>query len=128
VNILLDTHAMLWFLEGDHQRLSEKSKNAIEAKVNSKFVSIASLWEISIKINIGKLKLQNDLDGLQRLINSNGFKILSIQLTHLKTNLKLELRHRDPFDRLIISQAATEDFHVVTKDPNFSLYPIKTIW
>ena len=119
---------MLWFIEGDHQRLSEKSKNIIETKVNNKFVSIVSLWEITVKINIGKLKLQNDLDALQSLISLNGFKMINIQLAHLKTNLELKLHHRDPFDRLIISQAVTENFHVVTKDDNFSLYPIKTIW
>jgi PIN domain nuclease of toxin-antitoxin system len=119
---------MLWFLEGDYRSLSEKSRHTIETSTNSIFVSIVSLWEVTVKINIGKLKLRNSLDGLQTLMASNGFRTLDIQLDHLKANLKLELHHRDPFDRLIISQAVTEGFRVVTKDRNFSLYPIKTIW
>jgi PIN domain nuclease of toxin-antitoxin system len=119
---------MIWFLEGDFQKVSEKSRYAVEAEVNNKFVSITSLWEVAVKMNIGKLKLQNDLDTLQELIVTNGFRMLNIELKHLKENTKLGLYHRDPFDRLIISQAAAEEFQVVTKDPNFSLYPIKTIW
>ena len=128
MNILLDTHAMLWYLEGDFQKLSDKSKYEIEATSNSKLVSIASLWEVTIKINIGKLKLKNDIGGLHELVITNGFRILDINLQHLKANINLELFHRDPFDRLLIAQAIAGDFHIVTKDPNFSLYPIKTIW
>jgi PIN domain nuclease of toxin-antitoxin system len=128
VNIVLDTHALLWFLEGDFDRLSEKARTHTEETRDIKFVSIASLWEIAIKMNLGKLKLRNDLDGLQGLLHSNGFVPLEIKLAHLKVNLNLELHHRDPFDRLIISQAIAENLQVVTKDPNFSLYPIQTIW
>jgi PIN domain nuclease of toxin-antitoxin system len=128
VNIVLDTHALLWFLEGDFDRLSEKARTHTEETSDIKFVSIASLWEIAIKMNLGKLKLRNDLDGLQGLLHSNGFVPLEIKLAHLKVNLNLELHHRDPFDRLIISQAIAENLQVVTKDPNFSLYPIQTIW
>ena len=119
---------MLWYLEGDFQKLSDKSKYEIEATSNSKLVSIASLWEVTIKINIGKLKLKNDIGGLHELVITNGFRILDINLQHLKANINLELFHRDPFDRLLIAQAIAGDFHIVTKDPNFSLYPIKTIW
>jgi PIN domain nuclease of toxin-antitoxin system len=128
VNIILDTHALLWFLEGDYDRLSEKARMYTEASSNIKFVSIASLWEIAIKMNLGKLKLKNDLDGLQGLLHSNGFVPLEITFAHLKVNLNLELHHRDPFDRIIISQAIAENLQVTTKDPNFSLYPIQTIW
>jgi PIN domain nuclease of toxin-antitoxin system len=128
VNTILDTHAMLWFIEGDHEKLSGKAIAHIEGNSHVKFVSIASLWEISVKMNIGKLRLRNDLDGLQALLVSNGFMPLEIKLEHLKTNLKLDLHHRDPFDRLMISQAIAEDLQIITKDPNFSLYPIKTIW
>lgn len=126
VNLLLDTHAMLWFLEGDFKKLSEKSCQIVEEV--EKFVSMVSLWEIAVKKDIRKLKLKSDFNGLVELIESNAFKILNIQFSHLQRSIALELHHRNPFDRLLIAQAIEENLQVVTKDPSFSSYPIKTIW
>jgi PIN domain nuclease of toxin-antitoxin system len=128
MNILLDTHTLIWFLEGERKKLSEKSLSSIENEQNQIFVSIASVWEISIKINIGKLELKNDFNQLMELLDHNNFILLTIQFKHLQKIINLDLIHRDPFDRLLIAQAISQDLQVVTKDPNFSRYNIKTIW
>jgi PIN domain nuclease of toxin-antitoxin system len=128
MNILLDTHTLIWFLEGERNKLSKKSLNSIEDEQNQIFVSIASVWEISIKINIGKLELKNDFNQLIGLLEYNNFNLLTIQFKHLQKIINLEVYHRDPFDRLLIAQAISQDFQIVTKDPAFSNYPIKTIW
>ncbi len=128
MKIRLDTHTLIWFLEGHRNRLSEKARNSIEDEQNLKYVSNASIWEISLKVNIGKLELINDFNQLINLIDYNGFHNLPIHFRHLQKIISLELRHRDPFDRLLIAQALSENFQIVTKDPAFSLYPIQTIW
>lgn len=128
MKILIDTHVLLWFLEGDRNKISSSALAAILDSENEKFVSMASLWEVAIKVNIGKLPLQSTLPKFFELIPYNGFSIVQIDQSHLLEYLKLPLHHRDPFDRILIAQSSCEGFQVVTKDPNFSLYPIKTIW
>lgn len=114
MRLLLDTHVLIWLVEGS-ENLSIASKQAIEADDNSLYLSIASLWEITIKMSLGKL----DLDiALNRLINDyvvpSGMEILPIHLNHLLVLRDLPLHHRDPFDRLLISQAQAEDLTVVS--------------
>lgn len=121
MNIILDTHALIWFFEGD-ANLSEKALEAIENVENKKFVSIASLWEIAIKTSLGKLTLQKPLDlFLSELIKSD-VEVLQISFAHILLVSQLDFFHKDPFDRIIIAQAITEQFWVATKDPNFPLY------
>ncbi|MBX2899201.1 MAG: type II toxin-antitoxin system VapC family toxin [Cyclobacteriaceae bacterium] len=125
---LLDTHSLLWFLEGNSEHLSINARGLIEKQEVRKFVSIVSLWEVVIKSNLGKLKLNRSLPEFKALIDFNGFSFLPILFEHTVPLLNLELHHRDPFDRMLISQAIAEEMVVITKDKNFSFYNIKTIW
>ncbi|MCF0038472.1 type II toxin-antitoxin system VapC family toxin [Dyadobacter fanqingshengii] len=128
MNIILDTHTLIWFFEGD-ANLSAKALQAIENTENKKYVSIASLWEMAIKISLGKLYLQKPLDiFLSDLIKSD-IEVLQISIAHVLQVSQLEFFHKDPFDRIIVAQAITEQFWIVTKDPNFPLYhPFNVLW
>jgi PIN domain nuclease of toxin-antitoxin system len=127
MNILLDTHALIWYLEGSGE-ISENARKAIENVNNTCFVSIASIWEIAIKLSIDKLKMNISFDRLSSLIWENGFEILQIRIEHTKELISLPFTHKAPFDRLLISQAKTETMSVVTKDIHFRNYNIPLIW
>jgi len=124
---LLDTHTFLWFISGDKQ-LPESVVKKIEDISEPCYISIASFWEIAIKIQIGKLKLEISLEELYRFAEINQIKIISINEKHLVTLLKLGLIHNDPFDRLIIAQAISEKLIVVAKDKEFKKYKVKQQW
>jgi len=124
---LLDTHAHIWFIEGD-RLLSAKALSAINDEAYFNFVSIASIWEIAIKLNVEKLKLQTSFLGIQKKMYENGFKLLPLNFEHTLILKDLPLHHRDPFDRMIIAQSIAEDLTIISKDKNFSLYPIKLLW
>lgn len=124
---LLDTHALIWFIEGD-RLLSDKAISAINDEADFNFVSIASIWEIAIKLNVQKLKLETSFLGIQKKMDENGFKLLPVNFEHTLILKDLPLHHRDPFDRMIIAQSITEDLTIISKDKNFSLYPIKLLW
>ena len=127
-NFILDTHTFLWYLSGD-ELLSKKAKLLIEDTNNLKFISIASIWEISIKLNLKKLKLDVSLENLKNEITLNGFEILPLDFEHIITLSSLENHHKDPFDRIIIAQAIYEGFGIISKDNNFAYYKeIKVIW
>lgn len=128
MNLLIDTQAIIWFAENNSQ-LSSKARSAMEDIDNNCFVSMASFWEISIKMNLGKLNINNlTLSEFMDEVTENGFPTLDIQREHILENVKLPLIHRDPFDRLIIAQAFSENMPVVSSDPAFELYPIQRIW
>ena len=101
MRVLLDSHAFIWFINGDNQ-LPEKIRNTIENSENECFLSIASIWEISIKISLGKLKLQSNFNKVKDFLSANAIAILPLTFEHTQTLLKLEYHHRDPFDRIII--------------------------
>ena len=124
---LLDTHTFLWFISGDKQ-LPDSVVKKIEDISEPCYISIASFWEIAIKIQIGKLKLEISLEELYRFAEINQIKIISINEKHLVTLLKLGLIHNDPFDRLIIAQAISEKLIVVAKDKEFKKYKVKQQW
>ena len=125
---LLDTSAFLWFIGGS-KKLSNKARKFIESFENELVMSVASLWEIAIKISIGKLELYECFDRLiPEKIEENGIDILQINLNHLSEMMKLPFHHRDPFDRLIIAQGISEKIPVITCDYAFKAYPIEIIW
>lgn len=128
MNLLLDTHTLIWFSGGDTKNLSKEAKFQIENKDNSKFVSIVSFWEIAIKTGIGRLKLNKDLAELKEYIGKYNFNLLSISIEHTLEVQRLKFIHRDPFDRILIAQALHENFEIITRDKNIKLYDIKTIW
>ncbi len=127
-NFLLDTHTLLWFLGGD-KSLSNKSFNIIKSTSNRCFVSIASLWEIAIKINLGKLKLETDFNSFGEVLYNNDIDILQITFEHLSELMSPENIHNDPFDRILISQAKHEKIPIITKDAHIHNYSnVEAIW
>jgi len=128
MNILLDTHTFLWFID-DNPRLSESARVVIESEDSQPFISAASLWEIAIKISLGKLQLKQAYDAfIPQQLALNGIGVLSLSLEHLSTVAVLPFHHRDPFDRLLVAQAKIENMPLVSADPAFDLYEIKRIW
>ncbi len=128
MRLLLDTHALLWFIGNDPQ-LSEPARKNIENPSHDKFVSAASLWEIAIKLGLGRLKLPRPFgEVFPEQLGTNGFDLLPIACAHLNQNITLPFHHRDPFDRLLIAQALVDDMTIVTRDAEFSKYSAKILW
>jgi PIN domain nuclease of toxin-antitoxin system len=127
MNILLDTHALIWFINGDNQ-LSNKGIDLIKNIHNNCFVSIASIWEIAIKVSLNKLELHRGFDHIAKLMSKFNIELLPLNFEHIRELIKLEFHHRDPFDRIIISQAISEKLPILTRDHSFKLYPIEIIW
>jgi len=128
MNYLLDTHAVLWFLNGDEMLLSDTAKDIIQDQQHAKFVSMASVWEVGIKINIGKLVFPQNTSGFIEQIKKNGFELLPISENHIITLEQLPLIHRDPFDRLLVAIAISEQMGFISCDANIKLYPVIMIW
>jgi PIN domain nuclease of toxin-antitoxin system len=124
---LLDTHTLLWFLEGDSS-LSELAIALIEDEKNLKYVSIASIWEIGIKCSLGKIHITKELRGFLAELILTEIQVLPISFNHILRLNALEFHHRDPFDRLIIAQGLEEGLTIITKDVVFSEYSVKTTW
>jgi PIN domain nuclease of toxin-antitoxin system len=127
MNLLVDTHTLIWFGENG-QQLSPKARHAIESPENTKFFSVVSFWEIAIKVNLGKLLLLKPLEQIIREIEESEALILGISPTHILLLEQMPLHHRDPFDRMLIAQAAAEGLTIVTRDPHFSTYGIPIFW
>lgn len=127
MNLLVDTHAMLWFVAGD-KRLSSKARKAIEDRGCTSYVSIASWWEIAIKCSLNKLRLDVPYEDFMAERVEEGFRVLSIDSRHLPALATLPLHHRDPFDRLIICQAMAESMAICTSDSYFAAYDIQRVW
>lgn len=121
---LLDTQILLWIF-GESDKIPANATQIVKDKKNSLYVSKASFWEIAVKVNIGKLTLPFELDILIQETLSNDIEIL--EMSHILNIVSLPLHHRDPFDRLIISQAIVEDILVISSDDKFLLYDIKMI-
>ena len=127
MDLILDTHALIWFINGD-QQLPGKSIQLIQNLENKCFISIASIWEIAIKLSLGKLELYGGFDEISKIITRYEFELLPVTFNHIQTLLTLDYHHRDPFDRIIISQGISEKLVIVTKDVNFVRYNAETIW
>lgn len=127
MKLLLDTHAFLWFID-DSDELSSRGKSLLEAE-NELFLSVASLWEIAIKLRLGKLSVSMPTEALMtEQLSANDIALLPIAVPHLLQVATLDLHHRDPFDRLIIAQAMAERMPIVSADPAFDSYPIERLW
>jgi PIN domain nuclease of toxin-antitoxin system len=124
---LLDTHAFLWLIQGDTQ-LSERARIAIADDANQLYFSVASIWEIAIKLNIGKLKIGHTIGDIYTLLAQLKIEILSIEQSDLDEYLTLMLHHRDPFDRIIIAQSLARNLVVVSADESFKAYPVQRLW
>jgi PIN domain nuclease of toxin-antitoxin system len=124
---LLDTHTPIWLFNGD-DALSKTAKQLILDVSNSKYLSIASAWELAIKAGLGKIDFAGKSAGFLRLAEANGFIILPIKTSHLTTYESLPFIHRDPFDRLFIASAIAEQMTLITADENIARYDVPHIW
>jgi PIN domain nuclease of toxin-antitoxin system len=127
VNYLLDTHTLIWFMEGS-SALPVNARKEIENSQNIKYISIASIWEISIKISLNKLTFEKPFEDLLLELSLSELKILPITLAHTLRLSRLKFFHRDPFDRIIISQSLEEQLCIIGKDPDFPLYNVEMLW
>jgi len=128
MRLLLDTHALLWFLEGNTS-LSSRARDAIEDQANETHISHVTAWELAVKVGLGKLKLGVPYDEIfPDLILANGFTVLPTEFRHFGTLLSLPFHHRDPFDRLLIAQALAEEMTIVSCDTHFPAYRARVLW
>lgn len=126
VRVLLDTHVLVWYLEGN-ANLSRPQRELIVKAETEVFVSTASLWEIAIKTSIGKLKITRSLTDILQQLSFQSIDILHIAPGHVLQVATLPFHHRDPFDRMIIAQSKVEFLPIITLDKEFAAYGVKTI-
>jgi PIN domain nuclease of toxin-antitoxin system len=128
VNILLDTHALLWFLN-DAPQLAPTATSLIVDPGNRKFVSMATCWEIAIKVGLKKLDLgEPAMTFLPRELAANNFAVLGIELAHATFVETLPPHHKDPFDRILISQSLLKTMPIVSADTLFDPYGVTRLW
>jgi PIN domain nuclease of toxin-antitoxin system len=128
MRLLLDTHVLLWWIDGD-PRISKRSHALISDAENAVSVGVASVWEIAIKAGLGQLKVPPDLQGyLRRQLARNEFALLPVLFEHAVGVRELPWHHRDPFDRLLIAQARAEQLSLVSRDPRMKAYEIDLLW
>jgi PIN domain nuclease of toxin-antitoxin system len=124
---LIDTQVLIWALENS-PRLSAMAKELLMNGDNFIFISVASLWEMAIKINLGKLELSQPLSEIIRRLPELEIDVLTIHPNHVLEVEKLLLYHRDPFDRIIIAQAIRENMEIIRSDEQFPQYPVNVNW
>jgi PIN domain nuclease of toxin-antitoxin system len=128
MKLLLDTHAFLWLVDGD-PNLSKAAELALRDPANELFLSVASIWELAIKVGSGKLRLSDPLDAfVPRWTVAYQLTSLTILSKHAVAVVALPDHHRDPFDRMLIAQALEEGLTIVTSDRKFSSYSAPILW
>jgi PIN domain nuclease of toxin-antitoxin system len=121
VNVLLDTHVLIWWDEG--RRIAAEARQAIE-EADAVYVSSASAWEVAIKTALGRLRPTRTVE---EAASDSGFLELPVTFRHAERVTGLPPHHRDPFDRMLVAQAAVEELTLVTRDPVFDLYGVALI-
>ena len=126
MKVLIDTHVLLWGLQ-DEPKLSDRVRTLLpKAEV---WISVASLWEIIAKVQVGKLKLPTPVrDYLTLKLRENGVSVLPLTFDHVRRIEELPLHHRDPFDRILIAQSLEENLPLITADALFKNYAVRLIW
>lgn len=127
MSYLIDTEAFIWYVEGTGL-LPLRVRDIIDDSQNEVLISKASLWEMAIKISLGKLRLSIEFYELEDFIERHSFSVLDYVFRHLNSLISLPFHHRDPFDRLIIAQAKTDNIPVITSDSVFQQYGILVVW
>lgn len=127
MTLLLDTHALLWWATLD-PRLSRKAKRAIADEAGTVFVSAASAWEIATKARLGKLTWPADAGSVHAYTVGQGFRGLPVSLEHAERAGRLAIANRDPFDRMLIAQAQTEDLMLVSNEAGFDAAGVRRYW
>ena len=125
MRLLLDTHTLLWFL-ATPEKLPVAAHRAIQAAANEVYASLASAWEISIKVAIRRLEF--DVQSLERALAGTGIQTLGISLQHTVRLSTLPPHHRDPFDRMLVAQAMCESMTLVSRDRELSKYGVGLLW
>jgi PIN domain nuclease of toxin-antitoxin system len=123
--LLVDTNVIVWLLLGDRLRVSETARLAVEDERNRVVVSAATVWEIAVKRSVGKLTIE---DGWSRALTRLGFDALPVTSIHAEAVEQLPWHHRDPFDRLLVAQARTEDLELVSADARLAAYGVGLVW
>ena len=128
MKLLLDTHMLLWAATDDSQ-LSRQARSVLLDRQNTLYLSVASAWEIVIKYQSGKLRLPDTPEPfLRRTLQELVIESLPVTLEHALRVQILPNHHRDPFDRILIAQAHSENLTILTNDPVFANYPVRTLW
>jgi len=128
MDLILDTHTFLWYTGGKPE-LSKTARQLIEDPKNDKWVSIASAWEIAIKVGNNNIELHVSFENMfPGQLEINGFTPLSIRWPHLRQIAALPMHHRDPFDRLIIAQSILENMAIISADKAFDAYGVTRLW
>jgi len=128
MKLLLDTHAFIWW-DSEPAKLSPKAIALCQDRRNTLVLSVVSLWEIQIKLQLGKLKLALPLKEIvESQQQTNSVEVLPITLAHVLALENLPAHHKDPFDRLLVAQATVEGAVLVSGDPNIAKYPVQVVW
>lgn len=128
MRLLLDTHAFLWWVN-DSAQLTRRARAAISAQDHECFLSVASCWEMAIKVGTGKLELPAGVEPfVEQQLAANRIRQLPLELRHVARAGALPFHHRDPFDRLLAAQALAEELSIVSADPVFRKYGVKRVW
>jgi PIN domain nuclease of toxin-antitoxin system len=128
VRLLLDTHAFLWFVTND-SNLSEAALEFVAEPTNEVLVSPASCWEIAIKVSLGKYLLTAPFEKFFREgIEENDMAVLPIDIRHAAVLSSLPMHHKDPFDRMMVSQAIAEQIPIVSRDASLDAYGVRRLW
>jgi PIN domain nuclease of toxin-antitoxin system len=126
--LLFDTHTFLW-LDSCPEKLSQIALKACEDSDNELYLSVVSVWEIMIKTKINRLQLQMPITELiEWHQKENNLKVLKVELHHVYALESLPLHHKDPFDRLLMAQAISEQMSLISTDEKFNQYPVEIIW
>ncbi len=128
MNYLLDTHVFIWWITGE-SRLPQTVQKVLSEAAGSVWVSAASLWEMALKIKLGKLKMPEPFDTyVLRQIQINRMEVLPIHAPHVLETMKLPAHHRDPFDRLLVAQARREELTLISGDSAMRSYDVAILW
>lgn len=129
MRLLLDTHAFLWWVSGRGARLSDRARELMTDGSNDVIVSMASVWEMSIKVGTGRMNLPGPIERyVPDRLRHHGFELMPIELRHAFTAGSLPRIHGDPFDRMLIAQAQVEGIALITADPAIGRYDVEVIW
>ena len=129
MNYLLDTSAFLWYVN-NHRDLSVVARNLISDANTTMYLSIASIWELAIKANLGRGLILHEPFPIfiDEQLRTNRFHLLRISIEHLKRVHDLPLHHRDPFDRLLVAQSQVENIPIIPSDAAVDQYPVQRVW
>lgn len=129
MNVLLDTHAFLWLITADRQRLSPRAIEIFADPANAIFLSVVSVWEMMLKHSKGKLRIAHDPRAFIRSqLTRNQIQPVALELGHVLRSKDLPPIHKDPFDRMLVAQAIENDYVLMTCDEVIGQYPVKTLW